>query len=258
MFASMRARIWLGIAGAFLAGIGTGGTLRPIVGSIVRDLTLSTSPDPLPLDLDLWNAMTAQFRVLDKTGSGPKIVYLGDSITDRMRVDEALTFSGGVVFNRSVSGDTTFGTLKRIKDSFPDDVEVCFVLVGVNDLSRWAWAASVSDRIEGIARALIERGVKHVVVESILPTVKVETERVVKANEGLRKIPQRVQSSTFLDLFTSFSRNGRIDASLFSDGVHLNERGMLTRLRLEVAHLTEAVPALNSRISSRALEHRAP
>jgi len=233
----------------FTVGVAAGIALRPVVGSIARHFTLSSTSDPQPLDLVLWNTMRGQFRELDRVAPGPKLVYLGDSITDRMRVEEALTFTGGRVVNRSVSGDTTLGVLRRIRDSFPENVEACFVLLGANDLSRGASTTSVAGRIEAIVRALIERGVKHVVVESILPSTKVDESRVLEANGELHKITERVHSTTFLDLFTSFSKTGQRDASLYSDGVHLNQRGMLMRLRLEVTHLAHAAPALASRIT---------
>src|ERR1700720_2272764 len=131
--------------GIFIAGMAAGGALRPIVGSILRNLSLVEASEPLPLDLVLWNTMTEQFRVLDRTGRGPTIVYLGDSITSRTNVDEVITFEGGRVVNRSVSGDTTVGMVGRIRESFPENVEVCFVQIGVNDLGRRTPAASVSD-----------------------------------------------------------------------------------------------------------------
>ena len=45
-----------------------------------------------------------------------------------------------------------------------------------------------------------------------------------------------------LDLFERFLEEGQPDATVYADDVHLNERGMLRRLYLEVDHLKRVLP----------------
>jgi lysophospholipase L1-like esterase len=240
------------LTGAFMIGAIAGFALRPSMGRLVQAAITPVESGPGPIFPVLWTTMAAQYRLLDARGASPKIVYLGDSITDWMKVSEFLVFERGQVLNRSVSGDTTLGVLRRVSDSFPDNVEVCFVLVGVIDLSRGAKPTQVARRIEAIGKVLTERGVGHVVIESLLPSRKVSSQQILETNDILRQIPKRARSTTFLDLFHGFVRDGQPDAAAYVDEVHLNERGMLRRVQFEVEHLERVASHVGAMMSTAA------
>ena len=83
---------------------------------------------------------------------------------------------------------------------------------------------------------------------AFLPSTRVADRRVSEVNTGLKRIPQRLRSTSYLDLYSSFYTKGGRDATQFADSVHLNDRGMLTRLALEISHLNQVMPGVAPRI----------
>src|SRR5574340_772315 len=62
------------------------------------------------------------------------IVFLGNSITDRVDWNELLGMSN--VHNRGISGDITFGVLERLDEVIEGQPAKVFILIGINDVSR--------------------------------------------------------------------------------------------------------------------------
>src|SRR5210317_515488 len=63
-----------------------------------------------------------------------RIVMLGDSITAFVNWRDLL--SRYDVANRGVGGDTTKGIINRLSDIYKLDPEICFIMVGINDLDQ--------------------------------------------------------------------------------------------------------------------------
>src|SRR5262245_16038778 len=115
---------------ALLAGAAVfGGWARPYVAAVKAAWTAQPGP-PQPLSAPLWTAKTDQFRVLP--GSAPAgvtlMVYLGDSITDWVNLDEFVEAPGLRVLNRGISGDTVSGIAARLVESVPAGTTVCFLM----------------------------------------------------------------------------------------------------------------------------------
>ncbi len=227
-----------------------------ILGVAARSITwpriwkVRTAP-PGPKLPALYDSKSGQFKLLDEYDRAlPCVVYLGDSITDWAAVAEWLQFEGGRALNRAISGDTTAGVLKRLAHGFPRGVEVCVLMIGCNDLNQGASAESTAARIETICDHLTsERRVGHVVLESVLPAARLDNSQVVELNARLKSIAERKQNASFLNLFPHFRQQGALRAELYADDTHLNDRGILLRLRLEVDHIRSVRPELAHRIS---------
>ena len=227
-------------------GILLGAWLRPHAGGLYQAWRRGDSRPPSPLMPRLWAVKSGQFELLDPLSPRPRVVYLGDSLTDWMVVSELISVEGGALLNRSIVGDTSGGLLARVSRSFPAGVALCFLMIGRNDLGGGAGPAEIADRILQIARLLVERhGARHVVVESVLPFAGPRAAEAAALNDLVRApIAAQPAGISFLDLYPSFLRDGRRDAALYADDTHLNVRGIERRLRLELEHAARSAPSV--------------
>src|SRR5687767_10904714 len=90
----------------------------------------------------------AEVPVVVPVPAGPRVVFLGDSLTAGLGLPERQAFpalvgerlaAGGVpidVVNAGVSGDTTAGGLRRIRWILGQEPDVVVVALGANDMLR--------------------------------------------------------------------------------------------------------------------------
>jgi len=230
----------------FALGLGlvAGGALRPyLVRAGHALIAVPTPPEPkLPA---LYECRAGQFEVLDALGPSPAVVYLGDSLTDWINLEEYWRSTAGPVVNRAIAGDTTAGVLRRVARSFPNGAAVCFLMIGYNDLSQGASPAETADRIGQLCSLLKSRhGVRRIVVESLLPVSGREGAAVATLNALLRAGAAGDANVEFLDLYPAFLAGAGPDPSLFAGRVHLNARGIARRLEREADYLAEVAPEL--------------
>jgi lysophospholipase L1-like esterase len=237
----------------FLLCIAAGAVLRPYLAAAAR--WGSSRPDPVvaPLNPSLWNAKVDQFRATSGTAVAGEtlVVFLGDSITDWVNLEDLWQIGGGRVLNRGIAGDTTAGVIARLDASVPPEARVCFLLVGYNDLLRGAPAAIVSERIAAAATELAAlRPSLHVVVETV-PGLGLADVRADLHHRLRQAIPPSPRLS-LLDLAPALApASDPPGPSLFADQVHLSALGSRRRAASELAHLRRIDPALASRISLR-------
>ena len=221
----------------FALGLIAGLAVRPYLGSAMRTVVPAQKP-PMPFDPAHWNARVSEFEVLDKAEQ-PAVVFLGDSITEYVNVEEFLSLESGRIANRGIAGDTTHGVLTRIRSSFPRRAAVCFLLIGYNDLRRGGTPAETADAVNAIVERLLrDKLAAHVVVES-LPSGAPETlPAVTDLNARLARLAANRPNVSFLDLWVKFVMfDGTRDRSLLADDVHLNGSGAAQRVRAELEHL---------------------
>jgi acyl-CoA thioesterase-1 len=121
-------------------------------------------------------AMTAGTSVVSgqqaAVGAAPvRVVALGDSLTSGHRLpradaypallEAALVDDGiqAVVVNHGVSGDTTAGGVRRLKDALADRPDILIVALGVNDGLRGVPVAQVGRNLEQIIQAAQAQGI---------------------------------------------------------------------------------------------------
>lgn len=187
--------------------------------------------DTLPNLPDHYNQRLAKFRA-EKTTSG-HIIFLGNSITEGGNWRKLLKDSS--VLNRGISGDNTFGVLKRIDEITRHKPSKVFILIGVNDLSKSIPNAMVIENIFNIVGQIRGASPKTVVcVQSILPvnpSVKGFMTRfgkqsdIIEINKQLAKYQEAVKY-TFIDINSQFlDDKNLLNAEYTNDGLHLNEKG---------------------------------
>src|SRR5262249_20859639 len=87
---------------------------------------------------------------LGPPGDLPRVVFLGDSITDAWRLNEY--FTGRDFVNRGISGQTTGEMLSRMKQDVVDLKPVAMVvLAGTNDIARGVATKTIENNLEMIA-----------------------------------------------------------------------------------------------------------
>jgi len=186
---------------------------------------------------------------LPPLGTLPRVVFLGDSITDGWRLNEY--FSGRDFINRGISGQTTIQMLGR----FLEDVaylhpKAMVVLGGTNDLARGIAPQAIEDTLTMIGELAKDRGIKPVFA-SVMPVsaevAKVRpTASIQQINRWLQDYCKR-EGFVYLDYYTALAdAAGQLPADLSDDGLHPNARGysVMSRVALEaINRALEATPA---------------
>jgi lysophospholipase L1-like esterase len=162
-----------------------------------------------------------------------RVIFLGNSITQGG--DWARLTGDGTVINRGIGADITFGLRARLDDVTRRLPSKLFVLIGINDISKDIPDAVIAAQYRAIVDSVKRRSPRtRIFVQSILPlnpTVKNfpqhydKQPRVVAVNLLLRRMA-RETGATYVDLWPIFvDANGRLDARLTGDGLHLNQQG---------------------------------
>jgi lysophospholipase L1-like esterase len=161
------------------------------------------------------------------------IVFLGNSITDRVDWNELLCMN--TVHNRGISGDITFGVLQRLDEVIDGHPAKVFILIGINDISR-----NIPDSVILLNhRRIIERIKKgspetKIYLQTLMPVNNQFTQfknhynkdkHILAVNEGLKKLASQ-EGVELIDLYPHFlDKEGRLDAALTEDGLHVNAKG---------------------------------
>lgn len=187
--------------------------------------------DTLPNLPDHYVKRLGMFRA-EPTTSG-RIVFLGNSITEGGGWKKLLKDS--TVLNRGISGDNTYGVLRRLDEITRHKPSKLFILIGVNDLSKDFPNAHVIENIFAIVGGIHSASPKtQVFVQSLLPvnpTVRTFPSRfgkqgsIIEINGQLKKYAETLKY-TFVDIHSAFlDAKNMLDARYTNDGLHLNPAG---------------------------------
>lgn len=164
----------------------------------------------------------------------PRVVFMGDSITENWVLADPLFFDNGIV-GRGIGGQTTPQMLLRFRaDVVALRPQVVHLLAGTNDIAGNTGPSSPED-FKGNIMSMVEiaraNGI-DVILGSIPPAAafywRPEVDpvaRIVELNEWLRDYAAR-QNIEFIDYYTALAGpTGELDSDLGNDGVHPNRRG---------------------------------
>jgi acyl-CoA thioesterase-1 len=165
--------------------------------------------------------------------SRPRIVFLGDSLTAGLGLDQSQSFPALIgqrlasegyeyeIVNAGVSGDTSAGGLRRLDWSLEGDVKVLVVALGANDGLRGLSPGELRKNLAAVLEQATARGVTVVLAGMEAPP-----------NFGAEYTRQ------FRDVYTDLAQQYRVrfvpfllqgvagEASLNQrDGIHPNARG---------------------------------
>ncbi|NJO40989.1 MAG: G-D-S-L family lipolytic protein [Cyanobacteria bacterium RU_5_0] len=141
--------------------------------------------------------------------------------------------------NQGISGETSFGLLKRLDLFDQTQPETIFVMIGINDLLRGTEAQVILDNQQEIIRYLQEiHPQAQIVVQSMLPhagekaTWEGRDRLLDLSNSDIRELNQELEAIAkqegvyFLDLYSLFANSkGNLRMEVSTDGLHLNSQG---------------------------------
>jgi lysophospholipase L1-like esterase len=167
-----------------------------------------------------------------KIKGAPRVVFLGDSITELWRDGDPAFFSEKIS-DRGISGQTSSQVLLRF---YSDVVElhpaVVHLMVGTNDIAQNTGPISNKDILNNI-RAMIDIAqASHIkLVLATIPPAKAfgtqiqSGERIAQLNQQLRRLAAE-RKLIFVDYYSAMNDGeGGMRAELSNDGIHPNRNG---------------------------------
>lgn len=156
-----------------------------------------------------------------------RILMLGDSITHGAYWNELMKRSD--IINRGIPGDTTFWMQERLEYTTTGRIEKAFVLVGINDISKYQLPASIFSRYTKIIDYLTAQGIKpH--IQSVIylgklnPKYDVYNVRIKELNAMLKDYADK-NGIAFIDLNPTLAPDGFLKDEYTYDGTHLTALG---------------------------------
>ncbi len=157
-----------------------------------------------------------------------RILMLGDSLTAGGHWN---TLTGRAdIRNEGLGGATTQSVLNRFDNELlQESVELCFLMIGTNDIGGGISVPQIKKNIELIINGLEARNIQ-VVIQSTLfvsedyPTASARNEQIELLNNDLKAISEE-KELPFLDLNEILAPEGYLLDRYTQDGIHLMEDG---------------------------------
>ena len=169
------------------------------------------------------------------------IVFLGDSITEFLNVDEFLPSYH--IIKRGIAGDTTSGVLRRLGEVVALKPRKLFLLIGTNDIGIDLWTTSIARNIrEIVSRIQAKSPETKIYLESLFPTRHIPSRPnayIQELNHEIAAIAQDLHC-TFIDLYPLLlGEDGELAEEYTLDGLHLSDKAVAKWTELLVPYLDE-------------------
>jgi lysophospholipase L1-like esterase len=177
----------------------------------------------------------ANAKLATTTSSKPRVVFMGNSITDGWINADSAFFGGKNYIDRGISGQTTPQMLLRFRPDVIDlKPKVVVILAGINDIAGNTGLMTLEEtfgNIVSMAQLAKAHNIK-VIVSSVLPAYDFPwrpglepAPKVIKLNAMLKDYATK-NNIVYLDYFSAMKdeRNG-LPARLSGDEVHPNLAG---------------------------------
>jgi lysophospholipase L1-like esterase len=203
-----------------------------------RALLTRKESDILSTDRDnLARYAEANTKLAAPVPGHPRVVFLGDSITDGWRLNEY--FSGRDFVNRGISGQTTGEMLGRMQADVIDlKPEAVLILAGTNDIARGIPLRTIENNLAMIASLAEQHGIKPLIA-SVLPISDYHKDQDPSYEKSRKRPPQTIlalndwiraqcahRGYIHVDYFTpTVDSKGFLRAELADDGLHPNSAG---------------------------------
>jgi lysophospholipase L1-like esterase len=170
-------------------------------------------------------------------GKTPRVVFLGDSITDSWRLNEY--FTGRDFVNRGIGGQSTSQMLARFRqDVLALNPKIVVILGGTNDIANGVSANQIADNLVMMADLAKAQGIK-VVLASITPVSDYHKDvdpryEMTKGRSPaiIQAVNTRIQALcntggfVWMDYYSALvDPMGQMKADLSDDGLHPNAKG---------------------------------
>lgn len=185
----------------------------------------------------------------------PRVVFLGDSITDGWRLNEY--FPGKDYVNRGIGGQITGQMLGRMMaDVVNAKPETMVLLAGTNDIARGVTPQAIQDNLRMMAELARANGIQ-VVIASILPVHDYNKDTDPRFERTRARQPATIgelnkwiesycagRGFVYLDYFSAMVDSaGLLKKELADDGLHPNAQGYRVMAPLAEAAVAKARPA---------------
>ncbi len=202
---------------------------------------------------DLGRYADANRKLPAPQAGKPRVVFLGDSITDLWRLNEY--FPDRDFINRGISGQLAAQMLTRMKADVIDlHPAAVVILAGTNDLARETPLTGIEDDYVMLADLAAAAKIK-VIFASVLPVsdthkdVDPSYERTpshpplfIRALNDWLKAFCTQRGFVYLDYYPALADNtGQLGADLSDDGLHPNAKGYRVMAPLLTAAVSKAV-----------------
>ena len=166
------------------------------------------------------------FQAMNEDSGG--IVFLGDSITEFLDVDEYLPAYH--IINRGIAGDTTSGVLRRLGGVVALKPRKLFLLIGTNDIGDGLFTAPIARSIrEIVSRVQAKSPETKIYLQGVFPTRRNPqrpNDEVQALNHEIAAIAQE-KHCTFIDLYPLLlDAGGELAEEYTIDGLHLSAAAM--------------------------------
>ncbi len=184
----------------------------------------------------------------------PRVVFLGDSITDGWRLNEY--FPDRDFVNRGISGQVTGEMLGRMKADVLDlRPALVVILAGTNDIARQVPNETIQANLYMLA-SLAEAHQIKVVLASVLPISDHHKAQNPQYERSLQRPPQTIlalnswiesfckkHGFAYLDYFSHMvDTAGQLKAELADDGLHPNAAGYRVMAPLAAEIIGKMIP----------------
>ena len=170
-------------------------------------------------------------------GNTPRVVFLGDSITDSWRLNEY--FTGRDFVNRGIGGQTTSQMLARFRqDVIALNPKIVVILGGTNDIANGTAARQIEDNLAMMGDLAKAHGIK-VVFASITPVSDYHKDADPRYEMTKGRPPATIQAINswiqtlclnggfaWMDYYSVLADPmGQLAADFSDDGLHPNAKG---------------------------------
>lgn len=150
------------------------------------------------------------------------IVFIGNSLTEAFPVAEFFNAK-----NRGISGNTILHLISRIDQVVANHPRKLFIEIGINDINRGDSMRTIKLRYLSLIDLIKERSPETIIyIQSVLPTCyefDKANAKVIELNNFLESIKR--ENLTYIDVYSSFAVNGKLNERLTTDGIHPNYEG---------------------------------
>jgi len=178
---------------------------------------------------------TENERLNKQPHSFPRIVFMGDSITEFWKILRPNFFNNPNYINRGISGQTTRELLVRFQQDVLDlKPTVVVLLAGINDIAQNSGYINTEETYENIVQMamLSLKNNATVVLSSVTPAIEFPwrknidpVTKILEINTLLRLFAVK-NNLTYVDYYTDLvDENKKLKAIYSNDGVHPNEVG---------------------------------
>ncbi len=178
-------------------------------------------------------------------GGSPRVVFLGDSITDFWHLNEY--FTGRDFLNRGISGQVTSQMLGRFKEDVIDlHPRAVLILAGTNDIARGTPLNIIESNLLMMAELARANQIK-VLIASVLPTGE---QQVTRPTSTIQQLNSWIESyctqsgAAYVDYYSKTrAPSGMLQPDLADDGLHPNGKGYRIMAPIALAAIDRALGA---------------